>query len=77
MGLIQRERSARGEVPRLVEPDEMVPPLLFVVSAAADRVNGYRFDANTWDASLSPAEAARRSGRKAGFELYPVTDCLA
>ena len=65
-----RERSAAGTAPKLVEPDEMVPPLLFVVSAAADRVNGYRFDANNWDASLPPAEAAKKGGRPAGFVLH-------
>ncbi len=66
-----RERSRAGTVSRLVEPEEMVPPLLFVVSRAADKVNGYRFDANAWDASLSPADAARAEGRPAGFTLHP------
>jgi len=72
LGMAQemRDRSAAGSVPRLVEPEEMVPPLLFVVSRAADRINGYRFDANTWDASLPPADAARKEGRRAGFELH-------
>ena len=65
-----RDWSKEGRVPRLVEPDEMVPPLLYVVSPAADAVNGYRFDANTWDASLPPAEAARANGLPAGFELH-------
>jgi len=38
---------------------------------AADIVNGYRFDANLWDPSLPPAEAARRAGRSAGFAMHP------
>ena len=63
--------SREGRAPRLVEPEEMVPPLLWVVSLAADGVNGWRFDANLWDRSLQPAEAARRAGRPAGFELHP------
>src|SRR5438876_494556 len=63
-----RTMSREGRAPRLVEPEEMVPPLLWVVSAAADGVNGYRFDANLWDPALPPAEAARRAGRPAGFE---------
>jgi hypothetical protein len=58
--------SREGRAPRLVEPDEMVPPLLYVVSREADTVNGWRFDANFWDPSLPPAEAARR----AGFEMH-------
>jgi 3-oxoacyl-[acyl-carrier protein] reductase len=55
----------------VVEPGEMVPPLLYVVSRAADTVNGWRFDANLWDPSLPPAEAARRGGRPTGFEMHP------
>ena len=66
-----RAMSREGRAPRLVEPEEMVPPLLYVVSREADTVNGWRFDANLWDASLRPAEAARRAGRPAGFEMHP------
>jgi NAD(P)-dependent dehydrogenase (short-subunit alcohol dehydrogenase family) len=65
-----RAMSREGRAPRLVEPDEMVPPLLYVVSPEADTVNGWRFDANLWDSSLPPAEASRRAGRPAGFELH-------
>ena len=66
-----REMSREGKAPRLVEPEEMVPPLLYVVSREADRVNGMRFDANAWDPALPPAEAARRAGRPAGFVFHP------
>jgi len=66
-----RTMSREGRAPRLVEPEEMVPPLLYVVSREADNVNGWRFDANLWDPSLAPAEAARRAGRPAGFEMHP------
>jgi len=66
-----RAMSREGRAPRLVEPEEMVPPLLWVVSPDADNVNGWRFDANLWDPSLAPAEAARRAGRPAGFEMHP------
>lgn len=67
-----REMSREGRAARLVEPDEMVPPLLYVISADADAVNGWRFDANAWDPLLPPADAARRAGRPAGFVLHPV-----
>jgi len=67
-----RAMSREGRAARLVEPDEMVPPLLYVVSRAADAVNGCRFDANAWDAALPPQEAARRAGRPAGFVLHPA-----
>jgi 3-oxoacyl-[acyl-carrier protein] reductase len=68
-----RAMSREGRAARLVEPDEMVPPLLYVVSREADRVNGMRFDANAWDAALPPADAARLAGRPAGFVLHPQT----
>ena len=61
----RRPRSA----PRRAE--EMVAPLLYVVSREADTVNGWRFDANLCGTSLPPAEAARRAGRPAGFEMHP------
>ena len=69
-----RRMSREGRAPRLVEPEEMVPPLLYVVSREADTVNGWRFDANLWDTSLPSAEAARRAGRPAGFEMHPQPD---
>ena len=71
-----REWSATGKAPRLVEAEEMVAPILFVVSREADKVHVYRFDANTWIGDVAPAVSARRTGRKAGFELYPLSDCL-
>jgi NAD(P)-dependent dehydrogenase (short-subunit alcohol dehydrogenase family) len=72
LGMAQemRDRSRAGTAPRLVEPEEMVPPLLFVVSRDADGINGYRFDANTWDTGLPPAAAARANALPAGFDLH-------
>ena len=69
-----RALSRAGEVPRLTEPEEMVPPLLWLVSSAADRVNGWRFNANRWDTARTPDENVRWSGRPAGFELRPIPD---
>ena len=71
-----REWSASGKASKLVEPEDMVAPLLFVISREADKVQGYRFDANTWSSDIPPADCAKRTGRKAGFELYPASDCL-
>jgi 3-oxoacyl-[acyl-carrier protein] reductase len=71
-----REWSATGKAAKLVEPEEMVAPLLFVVSREADKVQGYRFDANTWVTDVPAAASAQRTGRKAGFELYPLSDCF-
>jgi 3-oxoacyl-[acyl-carrier protein] reductase len=67
-----RAASREGRTARLVEPEEMVPPLLYVVSRDADAINGYRFDANAWDTSLPMEEAARRASRPAGFVLHPA-----
>jgi 3-oxoacyl-[acyl-carrier protein] reductase len=67
MAVEMRARSAAGAVPMLVEPDDMVAPLLFVVSRAADAVNGFRFDANTWHKDRDP----RTMTRPAGFVLHP------
>jgi 3-oxoacyl-[acyl-carrier protein] reductase len=69
-----RAMSREGRASRLVEPEEMVPPLLYIVSREADNVNGRRFDANLWDTALLPAEAARRAGRPAGFEMHAQPD---
>lgn len=63
--------SREGRAPRLVEPEEMVSPLLHVVSREADNVNVWLFVANLWDPSLPPAEAARRAGRPGCFEMHP------
>lgn len=64
-----RDMSAAGKVRKLVEPEDMVPPLLWVCSTAADKVNGMRYDANAWDTSIPPAQAAAKYGRPAGFLL--------
>ncbi len=66
-----RDASREGRMPRLLDPEAMVPPLLWTVSDAADAVNGFRFDAHVWDPSLDPTEAARRCARPAGFVLHP------
>lgn len=66
-----RAWSVEGSRPKLVEPDSMVPPLLWVVSEAADEITGWRYDANAWDASIPPHEAHRKYGAKAGMRLHP------
>ena len=63
--------SREARAPRLVEPEDMVAPLIYVISRKAESVIGWRFDANLWDRSLPPAEAARRAGRPASFEMHP------
>jgi NAD(P)-dependent dehydrogenase (short-subunit alcohol dehydrogenase family) len=72
-----RQASAEGRVSRLVEPEEMVPPILFVASSEADRVSGWRFDANLWNPALPRREAAWLAGRPAGFVFHPHRDLPA
>jgi NAD(P)-dependent dehydrogenase (short-subunit alcohol dehydrogenase family) len=67
MAAEMRARSAAGAKKLLVEPDDMVAPLLFVVSSAADCVNGYRFDANNWHSNRDP----KTMTRPAGLVLHP------
>ncbi|HJY51684.1 MAG TPA: hypothetical protein VJ349_24035, partial [Stellaceae bacterium] len=47
---------------RLLRPEIMAPPLLWLVSDAAAEVTGRRFLAVHWDPSLSPEEAAAKAG---------------
>jgi 3-oxoacyl-[acyl-carrier protein] reductase len=52
---------------KLVAPERMVPPLLWLVSRESDGVTGRRFSAKDWDASLPPAQAAQTAGVPAGW----------
>jgi 3-oxoacyl-[acyl-carrier protein] reductase len=52
---------------KLLHPDIMIPPLLWLVSEAAGGVTGNRFTANLWDASLPPEQAAEKSRALAGW----------
>ena len=44
----------------MIQPEVMVPPLLWLVSDAAAKVTGRRFLGVHWDPTLSPEEAARQ-----------------
>jgi NAD(P)-dependent dehydrogenase (short-subunit alcohol dehydrogenase family) len=52
---------------KLLHPDIMIPPLLWLVSEAASGVTGARFVANLWDAALPPEQAAENSRTRAGW----------
>lgn len=47
---------------RLIRPEAMVAPLLYLISDAASGVTGRRFLAVHWDASLPAAQAAEKCG---------------
>jgi NAD(P)-dependent dehydrogenase (short-subunit alcohol dehydrogenase family) len=52
---------------KLLHPDIMIPPLLWLASEAANGVTGSRFVANLWDAALPPEQAAEKSRMTAGW----------
>lgn len=52
---------------RLIPPERMVPPVVWLASPASDGVTGMRFQAALWDAALAPAEAAERAGAPAAW----------
>jgi NAD(P)-dependent dehydrogenase (short-subunit alcohol dehydrogenase family) len=52
---------------KMLRPEIMGPPIAWLMSSAADAVNGKRFTAMDWDAALRPDEAARASSRDIGW----------
>ena len=65
---------------RLVRPERMAAPVLWLLSAASDGVNGRRFVANDWDPDIPVAEAAEAAsapiawkgfGRQAASQPVP------
>jgi 3-oxoacyl-[acyl-carrier protein] reductase len=51
---------------RLLDPDVIVPPLLYLASPAADGFTGKRVDASKWRTDLPADEAAVLCARAAG-----------
>jgi NAD(P)-dependent dehydrogenase (short-subunit alcohol dehydrogenase family) len=51
-----------GDRSRMLQPDIMVKPLLWLVSDAASSVNAQRFIAADWDATLPDDKAAEKAG---------------
>jgi NAD(P)-dependent dehydrogenase (short-subunit alcohol dehydrogenase family) len=51
-----------GERSKMLQPEIMVPRLLWLVSDAAEGVNARRLIAADWDRSLPPAQVAEKAG---------------
>jgi NAD(P)-dependent dehydrogenase (short-subunit alcohol dehydrogenase family) len=51
-----------GDRSKMLQPEIMVPPLLWLVSDAAAGINARRFIAADWDRSLPEAQAAEKAG---------------
>ena len=59
-GMIPDEVSAELRK-KLISPEIMVAPLLWLVSDSADEVSGQRLDASRWDTNLNPSAAAAKA----------------
>jgi NAD(P)-dependent dehydrogenase (short-subunit alcohol dehydrogenase family) len=55
-------RTQQPDRTKLIPPDVMVAPLIWLCSSAADGVNGQRFIGMRWDKTLPPEEAAKNAG---------------
>ena len=55
------------EQAKLIKPEIMVDPLLFLTSAAADGITGKRFIAALWDKTLPAAQAVEKAGSPAAW----------
>jgi NAD(P)-dependent dehydrogenase (short-subunit alcohol dehydrogenase family) len=47
---------------KMIQPEVMVPPLLWLISDAAGKVTGRRFLGVHWDPALAPKQAAEKAG---------------
>jgi 3-oxoacyl-[acyl-carrier protein] reductase len=52
---------------KLISPDVMAPPIVWLLSKASDGVTGRRFRANAWKADMDPSEAVCVSGAPAAW----------
>ncbi len=53
---------------KMIQPEVMVPPLLWLISNGASGITGRRFLASHWNPSLSPEEAAELAGAPAAWD---------
>jgi len=55
-------RTQEPDRAKLIPPEVMVAPLIWLCSNASDGVNGQRFIGMRWDKNLPPEEAAKNAG---------------
>jgi 3-oxoacyl-[acyl-carrier protein] reductase len=53
----------------LIQPEVMMAPIAWLLSAASNGVTGRRFIAKDWDSALPPSEAAKKAGAPAGWDI--------
>ena len=69
MAVEMREKAKAGSA-KLLAPDEMGPPLVWLASDQAGDVHGIRIDAHLWDTQIDPREAIKKAGRPVGLTLH-------
>ena len=52
---------------KLISPDVMASPIVWLLSKDSDGVTGQRLRANAWNPNIAPTQAARESGAPAGW----------
>jgi hypothetical protein len=60
------ESFPEAERSRLLNPDIIIPVVVWLASESSTGVTGKRFDASQWRSDLPPAEAATLCARDAG-----------
>jgi NAD(P)-dependent dehydrogenase (short-subunit alcohol dehydrogenase family) len=63
--------SAGLATPGLLDPDIIVPPLLWLASERSNGVTGMRFVATRWRSDVDETEAAEGSRERAGWPSDP------
>jgi NAD(P)-dependent dehydrogenase (short-subunit alcohol dehydrogenase family) len=53
---------------RMLQPDIIAAPMLWLASTASDGVSGFRFNAKEWDKKLPPDEAALKARSPAAWD---------
>jgi 3-oxoacyl-[acyl-carrier protein] reductase len=53
---------------KLISPEVMITPLVWLCSNESDKVTGQRFIGARWDKHLPPAEAAKKAGAPAAWQ---------
>jgi 3-oxoacyl-[acyl-carrier protein] reductase len=61
-------RVATPDRAKLIAPEVMVAPLVWLCSNDSDGVSGQRFIGVRWDSSLPPAQAAQKAGAPAAWQ---------
>ena len=62
---------------RLIQPEVMAPPLVWLASDAAGNGTGQRFLAVHWDTRLSPEEAAEKTGAPVAWSSIATNSIIA